>query len=235
LVPGSLILVVLFEPQPEIPRVSVVALFADGFQVDLVELGLDGHLLVAGRAGKVVDAPGLIEGGEDVALDHLVAHVAKVTEQLVVVGLAVGQTLSLVVAVTQEWLLALCTYEVFNVPVFSKSGDDAFLYRPPAGATNRDAHFVMAPEAIEFVQLVGSVARPGPDLPSSRCQLTAAPGAVEMVGVVNFPAETQRVSVNDRAGSRFSRLKFGAKILMDAFCFHFLFLRASLKLESARA
>ena len=107
MVPGSLILVVLFEPQPQIPRVSVVALFADGFQVDLVELGLDGHLLVAGRAGKVVDAPGLVEGGEDVALDHLVAHVAKVTKQLVVVGLAVCQTLSLVVAVTQEWLLAL--------------------------------------------------------------------------------------------------------------------------------
>jgi hypothetical protein len=26
----------------------------------LVELGLDGHLLVAGGAGKVVDAPGLV-------------------------------------------------------------------------------------------------------------------------------------------------------------------------------
>ena len=35
----------------------VVTLLADRLQVDLVELRLDRHLLVAGRAGKVVDTP----------------------------------------------------------------------------------------------------------------------------------------------------------------------------------
>jgi hypothetical protein len=35
----------------------VITLLADGLEVDLVELGLDGHLLVAGRAREVVDAP----------------------------------------------------------------------------------------------------------------------------------------------------------------------------------
>ena len=45
----------------------------------------------------MVDAPGLAERCEDVAVDDLVADVAEVAEQLVVVGLAVGQALPLVV------------------------------------------------------------------------------------------------------------------------------------------
>jgi hypothetical protein len=43
----------IWQPRP------VVALLAHWLQVDLVELGLDRHLLVAGGAGKVVDAPGV--------------------------------------------------------------------------------------------------------------------------------------------------------------------------------
>ena len=49
----------------------VVALLADGLEVDLVELGLDRHLLVAGGAGKVIDAPRLVQRREDVAPDDL--------------------------------------------------------------------------------------------------------------------------------------------------------------------
>lgn len=36
----------------------VITFLADWFEVDLVELGFDGHLLVAGGAGEVVDTPG---------------------------------------------------------------------------------------------------------------------------------------------------------------------------------
>ena len=57
LVPGRLILVVLLEPQLELSGVFLIALLADGFQDDLIELGLYSHLLVAGGAGKVVDTP----------------------------------------------------------------------------------------------------------------------------------------------------------------------------------
>ena len=116
---------VLLEPQPQLPRILVVALLADRLQVDLVELGLDGHLLVAGRAGEVVDAPGLAQRREDVAVDDLVADVAEVAEQLVVVGLAVGQALPLVVPVAQERFLALVENEVgewvFNIDVVFKA------------------------------------------------------------------------------------------------------------------
>ena len=94
----------------------VVALLAYRLEVDLVELGLDRHLLVARRAGKVVDAPGLVESGEDVPLDDLVADVAEVAEELVVVGLAVGQSGLLEVAAAQEGLLALGAGKVLHVP-----------------------------------------------------------------------------------------------------------------------
>ena len=49
----------------------VVALFANWFEVNLVELCLDRHLLVAGGAGEVVHAPGLVQGRENVSLDDL--------------------------------------------------------------------------------------------------------------------------------------------------------------------
>ena len=49
----------------------VVALFANWFEVDLVELCLDCHLLVAGGAGEVVHAPRLVQGREHVSLDDL--------------------------------------------------------------------------------------------------------------------------------------------------------------------
>ena len=49
----------------------VVALLAYGLEVDLVELGLDAHLLVARGAGKVVYAPRLVQRSEHVAGDYL--------------------------------------------------------------------------------------------------------------------------------------------------------------------
>jgi len=49
----------LLEAESHIPWVAVVALLAHWLQVDLVELCLDCHLLVARRTSKVVDAPGL--------------------------------------------------------------------------------------------------------------------------------------------------------------------------------
>jgi len=110
--------VILFQSEPQVSWIPVVTLFANGFEVDLVELCLDCHFLVARGAGKVVDTPGLVEGGEDVALDDLVADVAQVAKQLVVVGLAVGQTLPLVVTVPQKRFLALGTNKVLHMPMF---------------------------------------------------------------------------------------------------------------------
>ena len=64
-------LVVLLEPQFQLPWKAVVALLADGLQVDLVELGLFLEQAVARGARKVVRAPGLIQGVHHVSLDDL--------------------------------------------------------------------------------------------------------------------------------------------------------------------
>jgi len=99
--------VVLLEAESHIPWVAVVTLLAHWLKVDLIELGLHCHLLVARGTSKVVDAPGLIECCEHISLDNLVAHLAKVPKQLVVVGLTIGKALPLIVPVSKEGLLAL--------------------------------------------------------------------------------------------------------------------------------
>jgi len=184
---------ILLESESQFPRVPVVTLLAHGLQINFVELALDGHLLVAGGAGEVVDAPGLVEGGEDVALDDLVTDIAEIAEELVVVSLAVGEALPLVVAVAQEGFLALGTDEVLDAPVLAQRGDHSALDGPPAGSADGDAHLVVAPETVELVELLGGVARPGPHLPSGAGQLDAAALAVEVIGTVVLAPEPQRL------------------------------------------
>jgi hypothetical protein len=53
------------QPAPQLGRKLVVALLAHRLQVALVELGLLVHLLVADGTGEVVDAPSLVQGGEN--------------------------------------------------------------------------------------------------------------------------------------------------------------------------
>lgn len=71
---------VFLQPQSQVARVPVVALFANWFEVDLVEFCLDCHLLVTGGAGEVVHAPGLVQGCKHVSLNNVVADMAEVSE-----------------------------------------------------------------------------------------------------------------------------------------------------------
>jgi len=135
---------VFLQPQSQVARVPVVALFANWFEVDLVELCLDCHLLVAGGAGEVVHAPRLVQGREHVSLDDVVANMAEVSEQLVVVCLAISQSFPLVVAISQERLLAFGADEVFHAPMLAQGGHNSALDRSPARTANRNAHTVMA-------------------------------------------------------------------------------------------
>ena len=61
-----------------------------------------------------------------------------------VVCLAVRQSFPLVVAVSQERLLAFGADEVFHAPVFAQGGHNSALDRSPARTANRNAHTVMA-------------------------------------------------------------------------------------------
>ena len=146
----------------------------------------------------MIDAPGLVESREHVALDHLVADVAKVSEQLMIVSLAVCQTFSLIMTIAEERFLTLGADKMFHAPVFPKGRDHPVLDGPPAGSTDRDPHLVVAAETVELVELLGGVAGPGPHLPGGAGQLYAAPRAVEVVGMVNLSSEPQRLLVNGR-------------------------------------
>jgi hypothetical protein len=151
LISGRFGLVILLQSEPHIPWVAVIALLAHWLQVDLVELCLHCHLLVARRTSKVVDTPGLIEGSENVGLDNLVAHLAEVPKQLVVVSLTVGEAFPLVVPITEEWLFALCADKVFNMPMFSQSGYNSLFYWTTTCSANWYTHFVMTPKTIKFI------------------------------------------------------------------------------------
>ena len=123
---------IFLESQTEFPGISVVTFLTDRLQVHLIELALHRHLLVAGGAGEVVDAPGLVEGREDVGLDDLVAAVAEVAKQLVVVSLTVGQTFPLVVPVTKERFLTLGADKVFHTVGFPQGRHHPTFYWSPA-------------------------------------------------------------------------------------------------------
>ena len=63
--------------------------------------------------------PSLVKSREDVTLDDLVAHVAEVAKELVVVSLTVGKALPFVVTIAEERLLTFGTNEMLNVPMFA--------------------------------------------------------------------------------------------------------------------
>lgn len=142
---------ILLQPEPQFAGIFVVALLAHRLQVHLVELGLHRHLLIARRTGEVIHAPGLVQGGEDVPLNDLIADVTEIAEELMIVHFAVSQSFSLVVSVAQEGLFAFGAHEVLHVPVLAQSRDDPLLDGSAASPANGDAHFVVATQTVQLV------------------------------------------------------------------------------------
>ena len=64
----------------------------------------------------MVDTPGLIEGENSLSGNDLVAGVAEHSKELLIMQLAVGQTLLFVMPRSQERLFTPGTHEMFNVP-----------------------------------------------------------------------------------------------------------------------
>lgn len=186
---------------PQLGGQSLVALLAHWLLVVLVELGLLVHLPVAGRARKVVHTPGLVQRRKHIAGNHLVAHEAQVTKQLVVVRLTIRQTALLVVPVAQERFLALGTHKVLDVPVLAQRSHHPLLDRPPTRPTDRDAHLVVAPQTVQLVQVVGRVSRTTLHLARRRVQFHGTGRAVEMVAVVHLATESQRLVVDQATES----------------------------------
>jgi len=168
-----LFLVCLSQTFLQLARELVVAELTHRLQIKLEKLALLTHLPFADGACKMVDMPGFVEGMEHVARDDGVTGEADVAEQLMVVDLAVGQALLLVVARTEERLLTLGTHKVLHMPCLAQGVHDTLLDGTPAGAADRDAHLIVASQAVQLPIHLSSI----------RVQLNTAGVTVEVVGV----------------------------------------------------
>lgn len=92
-----------------------------------------------------------------------------------------------VVLVAEEGLLALGAHKVLHMPLLAQRSDHSLLDWSSAGATDGDAHFVVAAQAVQLAL----------DLASAGRQLDAARLAVEVIRVVGLalclPKHKQRV------------------------------------------
>lgn len=103
----------------ELTREALVALLAHRFLIILVKLGLLVHFGIANGARKVMNTPGLVQRGEYVATNDLIADEAEIAKQLMIVRLAVGQTTFFIMTVSQKWFLAFSTDEMLNMPMLA--------------------------------------------------------------------------------------------------------------------
>lgn len=187
----------LAQPTPELGRKLVVALLAHRLQIQLVELCLLIHLLVADRAGEMMHAPSLVQRGENITTNYLVADKAQISKQLMIMSFTVGQALLLIMAMSQERFLAFSANKVLYMPMFAESSDNTFLNRSTASSTNGNAHLVMTTQAIEFIHFVGSQAFTTLDFPGVRRQFHLTGGAVKVIWVIHLTSEPQRFVVNN--------------------------------------
>lgn len=165
----------------------LVAFLADRLHVKLHKLVLESELGVAGGAGEAVDTPGLVQGRHHISFNYTVAVIANVSKQLIVVGLAVGQALAFIVAVSQERFFTLSTNKMLHVPLFAHGVDHTALDGSPAGSADRDTHLIVTGQTVQLaLQLTGVSS-----------QLLPAVGAVEVVRVVRVVLKKQWSFINN--------------------------------------
>lgn len=67
----------------------------------------------------------------------------NITEQLIVVGFTICQAFSLIMTMTQEWLLTFRTHKMLHMPLFAHSIHHAPFNWSSTCSTDGDTHFVM--------------------------------------------------------------------------------------------
>lgn len=147
-------------------------------------------------AGKVVYTPCFVQCRENITSNDLVAHIAQVSKQLMVMLLAVGKALLLVMAMTMEWLLTFGTYEVLNMPMLSKGSDNSLLDRTSASTANGYTHLVMTTKTEKIIHIIGSISRAMFDFSSRMIEFHAAGGTCEVVAMIHFATVTQWFAVD---------------------------------------
>ena len=95
--------------------------------------------------------------------------IAELTKELMIVVLTVGQTIPLIMLVTQEWFLTASAGEVLHMPVFTQSCHHPLLYwspqhqvqisincyqKLPASSTYWNVHLIVTAETEELIDFV---------------------------------------------------------------------------------
>lgn len=75
--------------------------------------------------------------------NHLIAHKAKIAEELMIMNLAISESFLFVMAMPEKWLLALGAHKVLHMPLFTQSGNNALLNRTSTCATDWYSHLIM--------------------------------------------------------------------------------------------
>lgn len=175
---------------------ALVAAAAGGPLVVLVELGASAQRRVAHGAREVVHAPRLVQRREHISSDDLVAYIAKVAKQLMVMLFTISQAFLLVMPMTMKWLLALGTYEMLNMPVFSKSSHNPFFNRAATSTTNWNAHFIMAPQAKQIIHIVSRIAWTILDFSCSMVELNTASRTSKVITMIHLATVTEWFSID---------------------------------------
>lgn len=92
------------------------------------------------------------------------------------------------------------------VPMFPQSGDNTLLNWASTCATNWYTHTVMATQAVQLVHIVGGITGAVLDFSGRRIQFNPTRGTIEMVPMINFTTETQRILINHATVNRISPL-----------------------------
>lgn len=113
--------------------------------------------------------------------------ITHITEELVIMSLAVCQPFSLIMTMTEERLFTLGTHKMLNMPLLAHGIDNTPLNRSPAGTADGYTHLIVAGQTVELSF----------QLPGICCQLPPAVGAVEVVRVIGVVLKDQWLLFDD--------------------------------------
>jgi hypothetical protein len=181
---SSLLCIDFLEPLLQLRRKLVKASLATGFEVDIIKLGLLIHFGVTKGTCKVIDTPCFVESSEHISSNDSIAHEAEISKEFMIVSLTVSEALLLIVSMTKERFLTLCTHKVFDMPVFAKSLNNPFFDGTMTGSTDGNSHLIVTGEAVEFIL----------DFPCIRRQFTATSMTTEVIRMIWLSFELERIS-----------------------------------------
>lgn len=97
----------------------LVALLANGLFIVFVKFGFLIHFGIANRTREMMHTPCLIQRGEYVTTDNLIANEAEISEQLMIVRFTIGKATFFIMTMSQKRFLAFSTNKMLNMPMFS--------------------------------------------------------------------------------------------------------------------